>query len=136
MNDTLKSRIWRALNSTGFYVSLAILGLGVYASFPQDIARNAIYGAAALVGGAFAIRGFIKTGTVDLWGWAKNPNTWTSLGAVINYIFPQFPVDLLNQGDDIATAVNNRDLNGLLLIILPLISHMYFLIVGKKPPTT
>jgi hypothetical protein len=45
-------------------------------------------------------------------------------------------VDILNQGDDIATAVNKRDLNGLLLIILPLISHIYFLIVGKKPPTT
>lgn len=136
MNDTFKARIWRALKSTGFYVSIAILGLGVFASFPQEIAQNTLYGAAALVGGLFAIRSFIKTGVVDLKGWVMNPNTWVQLGAVIQYIFPQFPVDLLNQGDDIATAVNNRDLNGLLLIILPLISHIYFLIVGKKPPTT
>lgn len=132
MNNTFKDRILRAFTSTNFIATLFILLGGLYVAFPENLAREIVFGGAALIAAGFGLRDFLKKGTIDVAAWASNPNTWAYLGTIIAYLAPRFPVEILNSGDNIVDAINRRDLNALLLIILPLLTQIYHLITGGK----
>ena len=136
MNTTFLDRLKRAFTSTNFIATLFILLGGLYVAFPENLAREIVFGGAALIAAGFGLRDFLKKGTIDVKAWASNPNTWTYLGTIIAYLAPRFPVEILNSGDDIVNAINRRDLNALLLIILPLLTQIYHIIIGNKTATT